>query len=85
MKKCRKADILGDFSSIHPPLSGIEARRRDTRYLLKKLKYVECLQTRFFLNQTMREVPVLIELMPRIHMGEWRYSSTILDPGTRSR
>jgi hypothetical protein len=32
LKNCGKANIVGGFSSINPPLSGINASRRDMRY-----------------------------------------------------
>jgi hypothetical protein len=39
-------NIVGIFSSINPPLSGINASRRDTRYLLKEIKRLGCLKTK---------------------------------------
>jgi hypothetical protein len=38
LKNCGKAIIVGGFSSISPPLSGINVSRRDMRYLLKEIK-----------------------------------------------
>jgi hypothetical protein len=58
LKHCGKVNIVGGFSSINTPFSGINASRRDIRYLLKEIKCLECLQT----NRIMCEVKLCLNL-----------------------